>query len=159
MKISIIAVGKLKQKYFLEGVNEYSKRLSRFCDLQIVEVEDQPAPEKLTDAQKKQVKQKEAKRIKNRLTDNSVKIVLDVKGQNLDSVEFAEKIENYFLSGFSHISFIIGGSLGVDENLLKTAHFRLSLSKLTLLHQMTRLILLEQLFRAFKIINGEPYHK
>lgn len=159
MKITVIAVGKLKEKYLKEGINEYSKRLSRFCDLEMIEVGDEQAPENLSSSQEILVKKKEAERIIKRLKEGSVLIVMDVKGKKLDSEGFGQKLNSFFISGKSHITFIIGGSLGVDSELLDMADFRFSLSDLTFPHQLTRLILFEQIFRAFKIINGETYHK
>jgi len=159
MKITVIAVGKLKEKYLKEAISEYSKRLSRFCSLNIVEVPDEQAPESLSAAQELQVKRKEAERILKNVKEGSLLVALDIKGEKLDSEGFAAKLQAFFVSGGSHITFVIGGSLGLDEELLKTADFRFSLSDLTFPHQLARLILLEQLFRAFKIINGEPYHK
>ena len=159
MKLSIIAVGRLKEKYLKEGIAEYSKRLSRFCDLEIIEVDDEQAPESLSSAQELQLKKKEAEKIGKKIKDGSVIFALDVKGVKLDSVNFAKKLQSFFISGNSNITLIIGGSLGMDEDLLKTAHLRFSMSDLTFPHQLTRLILLEQLFRCFKILNGETYHK
>lgn len=159
MKITVAAVGKLKEKYLKEGINEYAKRLSRFCDLEFVEVEDEQVPEGLSEAGRKQVKWKEAGKLLKKIKESSLLVVLDVRGEKLDSEKFAEKLESFFVSGISHITFIIGGSLGLDEELVKKANFRLSLSDMTFPHQLARLILLEQIFRAFKIINGEVYHK
>lgn len=159
MKLSIVAVGKLKEKYLKEGINEYSKRLSRFCELQIIEVDDEQAPENLSASQEKQVKKREAERIIKRVKEDSALIVLDLKGKKLNSEEFADKLNSFFISGKSHITFVIGGSLGLDEELIQKADFRLCLSDMTFPHQLARLILLEQVFRAFKILNNEPYHK
>jgi len=159
MKITIIAVGKIKEKYLKDGIAEYGKRLSRFCDLQIVEADDEQAPEGLSAAGEEQVKRREAERVLKRVKDGSLLVVLDVKGEKLDSQGFASKMQAFFVSGMSHITFVIGGSLGLDNELVKMARLRLSLSDMTFPHQLTRLILLEQLYRAFKIINGETYHK
>ena len=159
MKLSIVAVGKLKEKYLKEGINEYSKRLSRFCELQIIEVDDEQAPENLSASQEKQVKKREAERIVKKVKEDSALIVLDLKGKKLDSEEFAHKLNSFFISGKSHITFVIGGSLGLDEELTQKADFRLCLSDMTFPHQLARLILLEQVFRAFKILNNEPYHR
>jgi 23S rRNA (pseudouridine1915-N3)-methyltransferase len=159
MKITIIAVGKLKERYLKDGIQEYGKRLSRFCELHIVEVEDEQAAESLSAAQEEQVKKREAEKILRKYKEGSLLVVLDVKGEKLDSEGFASKMQNFFVSGFSHITFVIGGSLGLDNELVKKAGLRLSLSDLTFPHQLTRLILLEQIYRVFKIINGEPYHK
>jgi 23S rRNA (pseudouridine1915-N3)-methyltransferase len=159
LKFSIIAVGKLKEKYLKEGIAEYRKRLSRFCELEIIEVEDEQAPDSLSAAQEAQIKKKEAERIQKKIKDGSFVIALDLKGEKLDSTGFARKLQSFFVSGNSNFTLLIGGSLGLDNELVKTAQFRLSLSDLTFPHQLTRLILLEQLFRCFKIINGETYHK
>ncbi len=159
MKITIVAVGKLKGKYLKEGISEYSKRLSRFCELQIIEVEDEQAPENLSVSQEEQVKRREAERIIKRVKEGSVLIVLDLKGKKLSSEEFSDKLNSFFISGKSHITFVIGGSLGLDEELVRKADFSLSLSDMTFPHQLARLILLEQVFRAFKILNNETYHK
>jgi 23S rRNA (pseudouridine1915-N3)-methyltransferase len=159
MKITIIAVGKLKEKYLKDGIAEYSKRLSRFCDLEIIEVDDEQAPENLSAAGEAQVKKKEAEKILKRLKEASFPIVLDVKGEKVDSPALAARMQSFFVAGNSHFTFIIGGSLGLDEELIKLARFRFSLSDLTFPHQLVRLVLLEQLYRSFKIINGETYHK
>lgn len=159
IKITVVSVGKLKEKYLREGINEYAKRISRFSDIELLEVDDEQAPDNLSPAQEVQVKKREAERIIKRIKDGCVVIALDIKGQKLDSEAFASRLKSFFVSGYSHIAFIIGGSLGLDEDLLRMAHFRFSMSDLTFPHQLARLILLEQLFRAFKIINGEPYHK
>jgi 23S rRNA (pseudouridine1915-N3)-methyltransferase len=159
MRITVIAVGKLKEKYLKDGIAEYSKRLSRFCDLEFFEVEDEQAPENLSPAGEVQVKKKEGDRILKKLKDGSLLAVLDVKGERLDSEGFAAKLKSFFVSGNSHITFVIGGSLGLDEELVRKAALRLSLSNMTFPHQLARLILSEQVYRAFKIMNGETYHK
>ncbi|HOQ00394.1 MAG TPA: 23S rRNA (pseudouridine(1915)-N(3))-methyltransferase RlmH [Acetivibrio clariflavus] len=159
MKLTVVAVGKLKEKYLKEGINEYSKRLSRFCELQVIEVEDEQAPENLSVSQEEQVKRREAERIIKRVKEGSVLIVLDLKGKKLSSEEFSDKLNSFFISGKSHITFVIGGSLGLDEELVRKADFSLSLSDMTFPHQLARLILVEQIFRAFKILNNETYHK
>lgn len=159
MKITVIAVGKIKEKYLKDGIEEYSKRLSRFCELQVLEVEDGEASEAFSPAQEEQVKKKEADRILKRLKEGSFLIVLDIKGARLDSEGFAAKLQGYFISGISHIIFIIGGSLGLHDSVISKAGLRLSVSDMTFPHQLARLILLEQVYRAFKIINGETYHK
>jgi 23S rRNA (pseudouridine1915-N3)-methyltransferase len=159
MKITVIAVGKLKEKYLKEGIAEYSKRMTRFCDFEIIEVEDEQAPENVSSAQELQIKKKEAERILKKYKSSSVMIVLDVKGEKVDSEGFADKLKSFFVSGHSHITFVIGGSLGLDASLRSMAHLKLSMSELTFPHQLARLILMEQVYRAFKIINGETYHK
>lgn len=159
MKVTIIAVGKLKERYLKEGIGEYAKRLSRFCDLQLSEVEDEQAPDSLSVMQEEQVKKKEAARILSKLKDGTFLIVLDVKGEKKSSESFAAALQVCFTSGKSNITFVIGGSLGLDAELVNKADLKLSLSDMTFPHQLTRLIILEQLFRAFKIIQGETYHK
>jgi 23S rRNA (pseudouridine1915-N3)-methyltransferase len=159
MKLTIIAVGKLKEKYLKDGIAEYSKRLTRFCDLEIIEIEDEQVPENISAANALQVKRKEADKILKKVKEGSVLVVLDIKGEKLDSEEFASKLNSFFISGNSHITFVIGGSLGLDDALIKKSNFKFSMSDLTFPHQLARLILLEQLFRCFKINNGETYHK
>ena len=159
MKITVICVGKLKERYLKEGIGEYSKRLSRFCDMQLLEVEDEQAPESLSAAQEEQVKKKEASRILSKLKEGTFLIVLDVKGEKKSSEGFAAALQTCFTSGRSNISFVIGGSLGLDAEIIKKANLNLSFSDMTFPHQLTRLKLFEQLFRVFKIINGEVYHK
>jgi len=159
LKISIIAVGKIKDKYIKEGIAEYSKRLSRFCDLEIIEVEDEQAPDNISDAQVIQIKKKEAEKLRKKIREGAYVIALDLNGDKVDSKGFARKLKGCFVSGVSHIVFLIGGSLGFDEGLLKETKWRLSMSDMTFPHQLARFILLEQLFRCFKINNGETYHK
>lgn len=159
MKITIAAVGKLKERYLKDGMAEYVKRLSRFADMELIEVEDEHAPESLSPAQEAMVKQKEAERLLKRVKEGSYVILLDLAGQQTDSEGFASRLENIMLSGNSHITFIIGGSLGLDQSLIKAAGYRMCLSEMTFPHQLARLILLEQIYRAFKIIKGETYHK
>ncbi len=159
MKITIAAVGKIKEKYLKDGIDEYTKRLSRFCDLEIIEVQDEQAPDNLSEAGEKQIMKKEAEKLLKRIKEGSLLVVMDVKGEKLDSEGFAAKLKSFFVSGSSHITFIIGGSLGVDEDLLKRANLRLSMSSMTFPHQLARLILLEQIYRCFKINSGETYHK
>lgn len=159
MKITIAAVGKLKEKYLKEGIAEYVKRLSRFAEVELVEVEDEHAPESLSEAQEGQVKQREAERLLKRIKEGSYIILLDLAGQQASSEVFSSKLESIMLSGNSHITFIIGGSLGLDQSLVGAANYRLCLSKMTFPHQLARLILLEQIYRAFKIMKNETYHK
>lgn len=159
MKITILAVGRIKEKYLRDGIQEYAKRLSRFCELQLLEVEDEQAAETLSPAQEEQVKKKEADKILKKLKEGSFAIVLDIKGIKLDSESLATRLQGYFISGISHITFIIGGSLGLHESVTAKAGLRLSISDMTFPHQLVRLILLEQVYRAFKINKGEIYHK
>jgi len=159
MKITIATVGKLKERYLKDGIAEYVKRLSRFTELDLVEVDDEHAPESLSAAQESQVKQREAERLLKRVKDSSYIILLDLAGEQLDSEGFSMKLDRIMLSGNSHITFIIGGSLGLDQSLINAANCRICLSKMTFPHQLARLILLEQVYRAFKIMKNEVYHK
>lgn len=158
MKIDIIAVGKLKEAYLKDAQKEYQKRLSRFCKLDIIEV-DEEKPEGSLPVHDEKVKQKEGERIKKYLSSKPYTIVLDVNGKELNSIDFSNLLSNLFLEGKSDIAFIIGGSTGLDEQISKTADYRFSMSRLTFPHQLARIILLEQLYRSYKIINGETYHK
>lgn len=159
MKITLICVGKLKEKYLTEAVEEYSKRLSRYCTLELVEVSDEKAPENASCAEEEIIKRKEGERILKTIKDNSYCIVLAIDGKMLSSEELSDKINSLGISGTSHITFIIGGSLGLSEEVLKRADLKLSFSKMTFPHQLMRVVLLEQVYRAYKIICNEPYHK
>lgn len=159
MKISLICVGKLKEKYLTMGIDEYKKRLGRYCSLEIIELPDERTPENVGTAIEDSIKKKEGNRILKVLKEGSYCIVLDIQGNMLSSVELADYMERLFITGKSHISFVIGGSLGLSNEVLKRADYRLSFSKMTYPHQLMRLIFLEQLYRSFRIINNEPYHK
>lgn len=159
MKIMILVVGKLKEKYLKDGTAEYIKRLTRFCDIEVCEVEDEQAPDNCSPAQNLQIMSKEAGRLSKKIKEGSFLIALDCRGTKLDSSGFAAKLNTLFISGTSSITFIIGGSLGLDSSLLERAQFKLSMSDMTFPHQLARLILLEQLYRSFKINNNETYHK
>lgn len=158
MKITIISVGKIKEKYLVNGIKEYTKRLSRYAKLELIEVRDEKAPETLSTKEIEAVKNQEGKRILSRLKDSFI-ITLAIEGKMLSSEEFAEKIEDIKTYHHSHITFIIGGSLGLSRDVLKQSNFLLSFSKMTYPHQLMRLILLEQIYRSFRINNNEPYHK
>lgn len=159
MQIQIISVGKLKEKYLKGAVSEYVKRLSRFCKTDIIEVAEEKVPESLSAAEEEQVRRKEAERIKNSLSKNTFTVVLDLKGEQPDSLKFSKLISTWMLQGKSSISFIIGGSIGLDRQLVKEADYSLCLSNMTFPHQLARVILLEQIYRCFKIMNNETYHK
>ncbi len=159
MKITILTVGKMKEKYFTDGIAEYSKRLSRYCKLDIVEVADEKTPDNASETEELQIKQKEGERLLKHIKDDAYVIALAIEGKQLDSIELSKKIEKLGIDGVSHIIFIIGGSLGLDERILKRADFKLSFSKMTFPHQMMRMILLEQIYRSFRIAKNEPYHK
>lgn len=163
MKITVLCAGKIKEKYFSDGIAEYSKRLSRYCNLEIKQVQDEKTPDKASLAEEEQIKKLEGERMLAFLQkvkgSDSVVIALAILGKELDSVELSEKLSSFLLGGKSHIIFVIGGSLGLHEEVLAEADFKLSFSKLTFPHQLMRLVLLEQVYRAFKIREGEPYHK
>ncbi|NYE57543.1 23S rRNA (pseudouridine(1915)-N(3))-methyltransferase RlmH [Carboxydothermus ferrireducens] len=159
MEITIVAVGKIKEKYLKEGIAEYLKRLSPYARLAIIEVDDENAPENLSPAEAEKVVKKEGERILAKITPSSFVVALDLKGKNLSSEEFAHFISEKNLYGQSKLTFIIGGSLGLSREVLERADFKLSFGRMTYPHQLMRLILLEQIYRAFKIIRGEPYHK
>jgi len=159
MRITIAAVGKLKERYLKDGISEYVKRLSRFAELELIEVDDEHAPESLSPGQEDLVKRREAERLLKRIKTDSYIVLLDLAGEQLDSQSFSAKLESIMISGSSHITFIIGGSLGLDQSLINTSNYRICLSKMTFPHQLARLVLLEQVYRAFKIMKNETYHK
>ena len=159
MKITLLTVGKIKEKFYQDAISEYSKRLSRYCKLNIIEVPDEKTPDKASETVEEQIKEKEGQRILSKLSDDAYTIVLAIDGKSLDSVELAEKIQTLGVNGTSHIQFIIGGSLGLHDSVLKRADFKLSFSRMTFPHQLMRVILLEQIYRSYRIISGEPYHK
>jgi len=159
MKISLICVGKIKEKYLTMGIDEYKKRLGRYCSLEIIELPDEKTPDNVGPAVEESIKKTEGNRILKVLKEDSYCIALDIKGNMLSSVELANHLDRLFVSGKSHISFVIGGSLGLSDDVLNRADYRLSFSKMTFPHQLMRLIFLEQIYRAFRIMNNEPYHK
>lgn len=158
MKIKIITVGKIKEKYLQDGINEYTKRLSRYTQLEMIEINDEKAPEKLSKKEMEIIKDKEGDKILSKL-DNDYLVALDIKGKSLGSVELAKKIRDVFSYESSNITFVIGGSLGLSKKILDRANLKLSFSKMTFPHQLMKVILLEQIYRSFRIINNEPYHK
>lgn len=159
MNISIITVGKLKEKYLKDGIDEYKKRLSRYCSIDIIEVQDEKAPESLSEKEEEQVKIREGQGILKHIKDGTYVIALDIKGKMISSEEFSTLISDLGISGNSNIAFVIGGSLGLSQEVLARADYKLSFSKMTFPHQVMRLILLEQIYRGFRIMKGEPYHK
>jgi len=159
VEISIISVGKLKEKYLKNGINEYAKRLGPYTKFNVIEVSDENAPEKLSDAEMEQVKDKEGERILNKVSDQAFVYALDLDGKDRTSEKFAKEIEEKMIHGQSKITFIIGGSLGLSDDVLKRSDAKISFGKMTYPHQLMRLILTEQIYRAFKIIRNEPYHK
>ena len=158
MRINIVCVGKIKEKYLKLGIDEFKKRLSKYCKLEIIELEDEKAPENLSDKEMLMIKEKEGKKILSKIKDNSYVIALAIDGKNLSSEELAETINKLGVRGISNITFVIGGSLGLSDEVLSRADYKLSFSKMTFPHQLMRLILLEQVYRAYRINNGEPYH-
>lgn len=159
MNITIIAVGKLKERYLKEAVEEYSKRLSKYCKLDIIEVADEKAPENMSRAEEEAVKQKEGQAILKHIKNDTYAIALAIEGKMLSSEGFSEFINGLGIKGKSNIAFIIGGSLGLSDEVLRRADYKLSFSPMTFPHQLMRVILLEQIYRGFKIIRGETYHK
>ena len=159
MNIKIITVGKLKEKYLKAGIAEYAKRLSKFCKFEIIEVSDEKAPESLSEVEMTTVKDKEGERILAKVKDKEHVIVLAIHGKQRASEEFAKEIQDLATYGTSDITFIIGGSLGTSDAVNKRANDALSFGKLTLPHQLMRLVLTEQIYRAFMINQGSPYHK
>ncbi len=159
MNITIISVGKIKEAFYREAVAEYEKRLGRYCHLEIVEVADEPAPDKISEAQKNIILEKEGERILKQVRDESYVISLEISGKKYDSPGFAEKLRSLGVSGRSRLVFIIGGSLGLHRSVSERADCKISFSDMTFPHQLMRVILAEQIYRAFRIIHGEPYHK
>ena len=159
MKITLLCVGKIKEKFYRDAVAEYEKRLSRYCKLSIVEVADEKTDENASQAQVDMVKEKEGERLLASIKEDGYCICLAIDGQMLDSVELSNKIERLGIEGKSNLYLVIGGSLGLSDAVLKRADYKLSFSKMTLPHQLMRVILLEQIYRGYRIMNHEPYHK
>ena len=159
MKITILTVGKIKEKYLRDAIAEYSKRLSRYAKLEIIEVADEKTPDNASETVETNIKNKEAERLLKYIRDDAYLITLEIKGKQLTSEELAQKIDTLGVQGTSHIIFVIGGSLGLGEEVLKRSNYALSFSKMTFPHQLMRVILLEQIYRSYPINCGEPYHK
>ncbi len=159
MNITIISVGKLKEKYLKQGINEYLKRLSTYAKVKVVEVADEKAPETLSEKEEEEVKQKEGERILGKISPDTYVITLDLQGKMITSEQLAGKLDELATYGKSKVAFVIGGSLGLSEAVRKRSNYALSFSKMTFPHQLMRLILLEQVYRGFRIMRGEPYHK
>ncbi|WP_313526552.1 23S rRNA (pseudouridine(1915)-N(3))-methyltransferase RlmH [Anaerotignum sp.] len=159
MRVTVVCVGKLKEAYWRGAVDEYSKRLSRYLKLEIVELPDEKAPETMSPAQEDEVRQKEGLRILKVIKEDAFAVALAIEGKSLSSEDLATFMEEKAVRGVSHIVFIIGGSLGLSDEVMKRADFALSFSPMTFPHQMMRVILLEQIYRAEKINRKEPYHK
>lgn len=159
MNVRIIGVGKIKEKYIQQGIMEFEKRLKGYCNLEIIEVKDEKSPENLSDKEMEIVKQKEGERILSKIPQNSYVISLEITGKQLSSEDLSKMMEDLMVNGINDITFLIGGSLGLSKEISEKSHFKLSFSKMTFPHQLMRLILLEQIYRGFKIMNGETYHK
>ena len=159
MQIDIICVGKVKEQYLRDAIAEYSKRLGRYCKLNILEGADEKTPEHASEGVERQIKAKEGERIAKHIKPGAYVIALAIDGQQVTSEGFARKIDQLGIQGVSHIQFVIGGSIGMDDAILRQANYKLSFSKMTFPHQLMRVILLEQVYRAYKINAHEPYHK
>lgn len=159
MKITVLCVGKIKEKFYRDAISEYAKRMSRYCKLEIVEVADEKTPDKAGEMLENQIKQKEAERILEKIRSDAYVISLEIQGEKLNSEAFAKKIDSIGIQGNSQIVFVIGGSLGLHESVSKRADSKISFSDMTFPHQLMRVILLEQVYRSYRIIHGEPYHK
>ena len=159
MKISIVCVGKIKEKFFTDAILEYSKRLSKYCNLEIVEVADEKTPDNASLHEEELIKDKEGDRILKNIGYRDYVIALAIEGKQLSSPEMANMVEKLSVDGISSIAFVIGGSLGLSSKVLSRADYKLSFSRMTFPHQLMRVILLEQIYRSFRIIKNEPYHK
>ena len=155
----MLAVGKIKEKYLVQGISEYAKRLSRYCKLEIVEVADEKTPDKAGDAVEAQIKETEGRRLLKYIREGDYVVALAIQGKMLDSIELSKLVENLGIQGESSLVFVIGGSLGVSDEVMRRADYLLSFSKMTFPHQMMRMILLEQIYRGYRIMMREPYHK
>ncbi len=159
MNIIVISVGKIKESFYRDAIKEYEKRLSRYCTFEIIEVADEKTPDQISDLQMEQIKEKEGKRILGKVKEQSYVIALSILGQKRTSIQLAKHLETLAIQGQSHITFIIGGSLGLCDEVLLRANEELSFSDMTFPHQLMRVILVEQIYRSFRIQKNEPYHK
>lgn len=159
MKITLICVGKIKEAFYRAAVEEYGKRLTRYCKLEILEVADEKTPDGASPAEEEQIKAREGQRILDKVREDAFVCTLEIHGKKLSSEGFAQWLERTAVSGTSHIVFVIGGSLGLHETVSRRADLKLSFSDMTFPHQLMRVILTEQIYRAFRMIHGEPYHK
>jgi len=159
MNITLVTVGKIKEKYLRDAIDEYSKRLSRYCKLEIIELQDEKTPDNASEKEELQIKDKEGQSILSKIKDNAYVVAMDLKGKQISSEEFANFIDNCGLEGNSNLVFIIGGSLGLSDQVIKRANYKICFSKMTFPHQLFRVMLLEQIYRGYRIIKGEPYHK
>ena len=159
MKIKIVTVGKLKEKYLKDGIAEYSKRISRFATIEIIELADEMTPDRASDSENAKILDVEGNRILSKIGDREFVVVLAIEGKTLSSEEFSKQLEQASINGFSTLTFVIGGSLGLSKEVKKRANLSVSFGRLTLPHQLMRLVLTEQIYRAFTIQQGSPYHK
>ena len=159
MKITILSVGKVKEKFYRDAIDEFVKRLSRYCKLEIIEVTDEKTEEQASETEIRLVKEKEGERLLKNIKDDAYVITLEIGGKQLSSEELADKIDKLGIQGTSHIIFIIGGSIGLGREVLNKSNYALSFSKMTFPHQLMRVILAEQVYRAFMINAGSTYHK
>ena len=159
MKIKLVTVGKLKEKYLKDGIAEYMKRLNRFCKVEMVELADEKTPDKASDLENQQILEKEGNKILAKINEREFVIALAIEGNQFPSEKFSQLMMDTTVHGFSDITFVIGGSLGLSPAVKKRANLLMSFGKLTLPHQLMRLVLIEQIYRAFMIQQGSPYHK
>lgn len=159
MKITVISVGKIKEKYFTGAIQEYAKRLTRYCKINMIEVPDEKCPETLSPKEEEAVKDKEGERILSKIKEQQTVIALAIEGKQMTSEQLATQIQTWGVQGNSDLVFVIGGSLGLSKQVIKRSNFQLSFSKMTFPHQLMKVVLLEQIYRAFRINSGEPYHK
>ena len=159
MKIKVVTVGKLKEKYLKDGIEEYLKRISRFAKFQMIELADEKTPDKASESENQKILEIEGQRILSKVGDRDFVIVLAIEGKTFSSEEFSKQLEEASIKGFSTLTFIIGGSLGLAQDVKNRANLSVSFGRLTLPHQLMRLVLVEQIYRAFTIQQGSPYHK
>ena len=159
MRITVLSVGKIKEKYLRDGIAEYAKRLGRYCKLEMIEVADEKTPDRSSPVEELLIKKTEGEKLLRYIKDGDFVIALAIEGEMLDSVQLSKKIQELGVHGESSIVFVIGGSLGLSEDVMKRSDYKLSFSKMTFPHQLMRMVLLEQIYRSYRIMNGEPYHK
>lgn len=159
MRIDVICAGRIKEKFYRDAVGEYEKRLSRYCTIRVIEVQDEKTPEGASAALEEQILEKEGARILKAVREDAYLITLEIQGEKMDSEGFAHRMEKLATYGRSHIQFVIGGSLGLHRSVSEKADLKISFSDMTFPHQLMRVLLLEQIYRGYRIVNGEPYHK
>lgn len=159
MKVTILCVGKVKEKFYQQAIQEFAKRLSKYCNLSIIEVADEKTPDHASESIERQIKEKEGARLMKYIREDAYVCALAIEGEMVTSEGLSEKIEKLGISGKSNVMFVIGGSLGLDPAILSRADYKLSFSRMTFPHQLMRVILLEQIYRSYRIMKNEPYHK